>query len=132
MSAPEGEGCGTGTLPQAGVVGGPGRPAAGAEDGGSPLRPCPPGVRLDEGTLIETHTRRLREQQFPDLLKVIALQERLSYSVTEEARRQARSPGRQEFARPQRRGCLPVLWLQRRDNRADFSLTKHETSSSRE
>lgn len=35
-------------------VGGPGMPATGAK-GGGPLRPRPPGMRLDEGTLIETH-----------------------------------------------------------------------------
>lgn len=34
-------------------VGGPGMPATGAK-GGGPLRPRPPGMRLDEGTLIET------------------------------------------------------------------------------
>lgn len=54
-------------------------------------------VRLEEGTLSETHTRHLLKQQFPNLLKVIALQECLANPVTERPRVR---PGRQEISRP--------------------------------
>ena len=47
------------------------------------LWPPLPRARPEEGTLSVTHTRRWLKQQFPDLLKVIALQEYLTNPVTE-------------------------------------------------
>lgn len=61
------------------------------------LWPPPPGAKTEEGSLSETHTRRLLEQQFPSLLKVIALQEGLSYP------RHRKEPRRPAGARHTRR-----------------------------
>lgn len=58
---------------------------------GVTLWPPLPRVRPEEEMLSETHTRHLLKQQFPSLLKVIALQESLTNPVTE--RRPTGGPG---------------------------------------
>lgn len=95
MSASWGEGHGARTPPWAGMAVGRQEASNQATEGWGrgavTLWPPLPRVRPEEEMLSETHTRHLLKQQFPSLLKVIALQESLTNPVTE--RRPTGGPG---------------------------------------